>query len=203
MSVESTEELFSIKLKRCLNSSNLRPEFPVCPLTHAIQSPPWLMYQGCSEVSQAPWLYCYKVCRKKPTFICYCCKHFIATSEWGEEQSCWSPPFPKGFLYTLQTWFIPPLSAHVLRHLLGSGSVSRPCWWKLGIILKATDQLPSASQLLLPFLHQCKCCNNKQKNHQIIIAFLIQSMADWLCFPQEQGCRKALWRSSCPWRFPF
>lgn len=107
-----------------------------------------------------------QVCRKKPTFICYSCKHFITASKWGEEQSCWSPPFPKGFLYTLQTWFIPALSAHMLRHLLGSGSMSRPCWWKLGIISKATDQFPSASQLLPPFLHQCKSCNNNQPTKQ-------------------------------------
>lgn len=187
----SADEQFPIRLQRCLNRSNLRPEFPVCPLAHATQPAPWLICQDWSAASQQAVLL--QVCRKKHIFISYSCNGLIAASEEGEGQSHGvisskalriSPSQGITVAFAEPDSFL-PWQLMCLDICLDCGSVSSPCWQKLGQMLKATAQLHSDAEQLLSFLHQHKRCNNKKQNHHITVALLIHCLADWLCSLRE------------------
>lgn len=201
--------MFPIKLQRCLNSSNLRSEFPACTLTHAIQSPPWLIYPDWSEVSWAPSLCCHKFVGRNVSSwaIAEIVLLPVLSEAKGNSARCSAAiaedlPLARYYSTFCRAWFFPPLPAHTARYLLRLCIHEQPMLAEAGANAE-TGWLPSAHQVPLSFLRPTQEVWQQKQNQQITGAFLIQSMADWLYFLWEQGCLKDLWKNHLLWRFPF
>lgn len=138
--------------------------------------------------------------------VSYSCNGPTATSGWGEEQLCRVPreapedvPFPRDCCTPCSTQFTHPLTAQMPAQAVA------PCTGPAGrgwALWKLPEPL-SAPQLLLPFLWQHKRCNNREQNHDITVASLIQCTADWLYFLWEWDCLKGLWKNISLRRFAF